>query len=58
MYEQSWESARACVVKHIRARLPSQARRAGLVRVLSVFITDQLHVSVLTGHHQTFNTMF
>jgi hypothetical protein len=30
---QSWESAHACVVKYIRARLPSQARRAGLVRV-------------------------
>jgi hypothetical protein len=33
MYEQSSESAHACVVKYIRARLPSQARRAGLVRV-------------------------
>jgi hypothetical protein len=33
MYEQSSESAHACVVKHIRARLLSQARRAGLVRV-------------------------
>jgi hypothetical protein len=30
MYERSWESAHACVVKYIRARLPSQARRAGL----------------------------
>jgi hypothetical protein len=30
MYEQSSESAHACVVKYIRARLPSQARRAGL----------------------------
>jgi hypothetical protein len=30
MYEQSSESAHACVVKHIRARLPSQALRAGL----------------------------
>jgi hypothetical protein len=29
MYEQSWESAHACVLKYIRARLPSQARRAG-----------------------------
>jgi hypothetical protein len=27
---QSWDSAQACVVKLIRARLPSQARRAGL----------------------------
>jgi hypothetical protein len=33
IYEQSRESAHACVVKHIRARLPSQARRARLVRV-------------------------
>jgi hypothetical protein len=30
MYEQSSESAHARVVKYIRARLPSQARRAGL----------------------------
>jgi hypothetical protein len=30
---QSWESAHAFVVKLIRARLSSQARRAGLVRV-------------------------
>jgi hypothetical protein len=30
MYEQSWESAHAGVVKYIRARVPSQARRAGL----------------------------
>jgi hypothetical protein len=30
MYEQSSESAHACVVKYIRARLPSQARRARL----------------------------
>jgi hypothetical protein len=30
MYEQSSESAHACVVKYIGARLPSQARRAGL----------------------------
>jgi hypothetical protein len=30
MYKQSSESAHACVVKYIRARLPSQARRAGL----------------------------
>jgi hypothetical protein len=33
MYEQSSESAHVCVVKYIRALLPSQARRAGLVRV-------------------------
>jgi hypothetical protein len=33
MHEQSWESANACVVKYIRARLPSQTRRARLVRV-------------------------
>jgi hypothetical protein len=26
MYEQSWESAHACVVKYIRARLPSRTR--------------------------------
>jgi hypothetical protein len=32
MYEQSWESAHACVVEYIRARLPSQAHRAGLAR--------------------------
>jgi hypothetical protein len=31
MYEQSWESAHACVVKYIRSWPPSQARRAGLV---------------------------
>jgi hypothetical protein len=30
MYEQNWESAHACVVKYIRARLPSQGRRAEL----------------------------
>jgi hypothetical protein len=30
MYEQSSESAHACVVKYIRARLLSQARRVGL----------------------------
>jgi hypothetical protein len=30
MYEQSSESAHACVEKYIRVRLPSQARRAGL----------------------------
>jgi hypothetical protein len=30
MYEQSSEYVHACVVKYIRARLPSQARRAGL----------------------------
>jgi hypothetical protein len=30
MYEQSWESAHACVVKYTRARLLSQARRTGL----------------------------
>jgi hypothetical protein len=33
MYEQISESAHACVVKYFRARLPSQARRAGLLRV-------------------------
>jgi hypothetical protein len=30
MYEQSSESAHACVVKYNRDRLPNQARRAGL----------------------------
>jgi hypothetical protein len=30
MYQQSWESAPACVLKYIRAQLPSQAPRAGL----------------------------
>jgi hypothetical protein len=33
MYEQISESVHARVVKYIRARLPSQARRARLVRV-------------------------
>jgi hypothetical protein len=33
MYEQSWESAHACVVKYIRARLLSQVCRARPVRV-------------------------
>jgi hypothetical protein len=33
MYERSSESTHACVVKYIRARLPSQARRARLIRV-------------------------
>jgi hypothetical protein len=30
MYEQSLDSDHACVVKYIRALLPSHARRAGL----------------------------
>jgi hypothetical protein len=37
MYEQSSESAHACVVKYIRARVASQARRAGLASQTRTF---------------------
>jgi hypothetical protein len=41
MYEESSESAHAYVVKYIRARLPSQARRSRLVRVrASLLVRD------------------
>jgi hypothetical protein len=38
MYEQRWESGHACVVKYIRARLPSQSRRAGLARETRTYL--------------------
>jgi hypothetical protein len=54
MYEQSWESAHACVVKYIRARLPSQARRAGLASqtrtCMGTFTEMSLNKHQLSSH--------
>jgi hypothetical protein len=43
MYEQSSESAHACVVKYIRARLPSQVRRAGLASQTRTCMSTSKH---------------
>jgi hypothetical protein len=48
MYEQSSESAHACVVKYIQARLPSQARRAGLASQIRTCM------GIFTGFHTDF----
>jgi hypothetical protein len=53
MYEQSWESAHACVVKYIRARLPSQSRRARLVRapLVEIMSVAAVHTELHAAHH-------
>jgi CDP-glycerol glycerophosphotransferase (TagB/SpsB family) len=51
MYAQSWESAHACMVKYIRARLPSQARRAGVTSVTRTCM-GLLRVSQAKNQHE------
>jgi hypothetical protein len=52
MHEQSPESVHACVVKHIRARLPSQARRARLVRVWAPLRDVKLDTQQAATHEE------